>query len=107
MPSGKSIFGNGLSVPLGGWPPASNCIEIEMTRRVPLGQNRPAAPASFLAARGAALLFVPPLCGVASPFNMAPAAKRPTPALARVRKVRRPVAADSLAAGDGGCLALL
>jgi hypothetical protein len=29
----------GASVPLAGWPPASNCIEIEMTRLMSLGQK--------------------------------------------------------------------
>src|SRR5271163_343298 len=36
---GKSPLGNGLSVPFGGCPPASNCIETEITRRMPSGQK--------------------------------------------------------------------
>src|SRR5260370_21552370 len=34
-----SIFGIGLSAPLSGWAPASICIDMETTRRPPLGQK--------------------------------------------------------------------
>src|SRR5258708_3169447 len=104
MLAGNSTFGNGMSVPLGRWPPASNCIEIETARRAPLGQNWPAAAASVLAAGGAALSLVLP-GGAAGTLRTAPAARRPTPALARVRKFRRPAAADSFAVAGSGCFA--
>jgi len=36
---GNSTRGKGLSVPMSGWPPASNCMEIEMTSRAFSGQK--------------------------------------------------------------------
>ncbi len=35
----KSTLGKGLSVPFGGCPPASNCIEMDMTSLVSSGQK--------------------------------------------------------------------
>ena len=88
--AGQSIFGKGLSVPLAGCPPASNCIEIEITKRAPPGQNSVPLAAGLLAAAGAAPGCADAVAGSRVPVAMA--------ALASVMNERRPPGLTSLLA---------
>ena len=79
-------------MPFGGCPPASNCIEMEITSRMPSGQNAPAdglSPGWLL--RGCVRSSCIPaeaFAGVAA-LNTIPAASMPAPLPAYTRKFRR------------------
>ena len=72
-------------MPLGGWPPASNCIEMEITRRASPGQNLPTADEDVFCVDMGCSVFAWMVREAVS----AVAAMSPAAVLVRIKNLRR------------------